>query len=265
MVDVAALCTGISVCFASSCTLRSLLPRLTETLAEHLPVVEVEADWRTPTEDSVTIEAIAPAVERRWSGRRSARYFYQKAVSEPTWLDDGDPARVAFTPIDLRLTVPVGRAGLLSVSFSTQMEVLDVEDPNTEKWVEVLALQARRLGQLDATARIAHAAHRKISELEARLEALESRTSTEIPVPSPDAGVARAITEIPVSLSIPPKTEIPVRTMEDAMVECISRALHAAHGRIYGDHGAAKLLGLKPSTLQSKMRKLGIDRQHFVG
>jgi transcriptional regulator with GAF, ATPase, and Fis domain len=28
--------------------------------------------------------------------------------------------------------------------------------------------------------------------------------------------------------------------------------------------GAAKLLGLKPSTLQSKMRKLGIERARFV-
>ena len=32
-------------------------------------------------------------------------------------------------------------------------------------------------------------------------------------------------------------------------------------GRIYGTGGAAELLGLKPSTLQSRMKKLGIARQ----
>jgi transcriptional regulator with GAF, ATPase, and Fis domain len=32
-------------------------------------------------------------------------------------------------------------------------------------------------------------------------------------------------------------------------------------GRIYGAGGAAQLLGLKPSTLQSRMKKLGIARQ----
>ncbi len=31
-------------------------------------------------------------------------------------------------------------------------------------------------------------------------------------------------------------------------------------GRIYGDGGAARLLGLKPPTLQSKIKRLGIDR-----
>jgi formate hydrogenlyase transcriptional activator len=40
----------------------------------------------------------------------------------------------------------------------------------------------------------------------------------------------------------------------------IVRALKLCEGRIYGEDGAARLLGLKPSTLQSKMKRLGIDR-----
>lgn len=36
--------------------------------------------------------------------------------------------------------------------------------------------------------------------------------------------------------------------------------LHRTQGRIYGKGGAASILGLKPSTLQSRMRKLGIKR-----
>lgn len=60
------------------------------------------------------------------------------------------------------------------------------------------------------------------------------------------------------------KTEISVETIDVALIDCISAALSATHGRIYGESGAAKLLGLKPSTLQSKMRKLGIERARFV-
>jgi hypothetical protein len=36
--------------------------------------------------------------------------------------------------------------------------------------------------------------------------------------------------------------------------------LQVTRGRIYGPGGAAEILGLKPSTLQSKMKKLGVKR-----
>ncbi len=44
----------------------------------------------------------------------------------------------------------------------------------------------------------------------------------------------------------------------------IEAALRTTHGKIYGSDGAASQLGLKPGTLQSKMRKLGIDRAAFT-
>ncbi|MDQ3367520.1 MAG: sigma-54 dependent transcriptional regulator [Myxococcota bacterium] len=44
----------------------------------------------------------------------------------------------------------------------------------------------------------------------------------------------------------------------------IETALQATSGKIYGVGGAASRLGLKPGTLQSKMRKLGIDRTRFL-
>lgn len=53
--------------------------------------------------------------------------------------------------------------------------------------------------------------------------------------------------------------EAPLR-YDVAMRQCIERALIACQGQIYGATGAAALLGLKPTTLQSKMRKLGISR-----
>jgi formate hydrogenlyase transcriptional activator len=38
----------------------------------------------------------------------------------------------------------------------------------------------------------------------------------------------------------------------------LKTVLKFTKGKIYGDDGAAKLLGLKPTTLQSKLKKLGI-------
>jgi len=52
-----------------------------------------------------------------------------------------------------------------------------------------------------------------------------------------------------------------VQTLEAVEREYIRRVLALVGGRIYGQGGAATLLGLKPSTLQSRMKKLGIERQ----
>ena len=43
--------------------------------------------------------------------------------------------------------------------------------------------------------------------------------------------------------------------------EHIRRTLEQTEGRVYGAGGAAELLGMKPTTLQSRMRKLGIARK----
>ena len=53
-----------------------------------------------------------------------------------------------------------------------------------------------------------------------------------------------------------PRFEIAVR-------EAIEESLRATRGKLYGTDGAAARLGLKPGTLQSKMRKLGIRREDF--
>jgi formate hydrogenlyase transcriptional activator len=51
-----------------------------------------------------------------------------------------------------------------------------------------------------------------------------------------------------------------VATLEAAEREHITRALHEANWVIGGPSGAAAHLGMKRTTLQSKMRKLGISR-----
>lgn len=46
--------------------------------------------------------------------------------------------------------------------------------------------------------------------------------------------------------------------LNDAMAGHIRQALESAGGRIHGSGGAADLLGINPSTLRSRMKKLGI-------
>jgi transcriptional regulator with GAF, ATPase, and Fis domain len=55
--------------------------------------------------------------------------------------------------------------------------------------------------------------------------------------------------------------ETPAESLRDAERRCISAALEKSRGKVYGPGGAAEALGLKPSTLQSRMKKLGISRK----
>jgi formate hydrogenlyase transcriptional activator len=52
-------------------------------------------------------------------------------------------------------------------------------------------------------------------------------------------------------------------TFSDAEREAILRALRVSGGVIAGPGGAAARLGLQRTTLQSKMRRLGIRRPSF--
>jgi len=49
--------------------------------------------------------------------------------------------------------------------------------------------------------------------------------------------------------------------LEDIEREHIAKVLEMANWRVRGKNGAAEILGLKPTTLDSKIRKLNIDRQ----
>jgi formate hydrogenlyase transcriptional activator len=52
-------------------------------------------------------------------------------------------------------------------------------------------------------------------------------------------------------------------TLAERERECILRALRECKGRLGGPNGAAARLGLKRTTLQSKLRHLGIDLRAF--
>ena len=53
-------------------------------------------------------------------------------------------------------------------------------------------------------------------------------------------------------------------TLHEAEREHILRVLREAKGQIGGDDGAAERLGLKRTTLNSKLKKLGIERSDYM-
>jgi formate hydrogenlyase transcriptional activator len=55
-----------------------------------------------------------------------------------------------------------------------------------------------------------------------------------------------------------------VRSLVDVERAAIAEAIRAAQGRISGPRGAAALLGLKPTTLHAKMKKLGVHRDDVL-
>jgi len=66
------------------------------------------------------------------------------------------------------------------------------------------------------------------------------------------------------ALSQPLAEPAAVLRMTDAERRHILEALNASNWVVGGPHGAATLLGLKRSTLQSRMERLGIRRRYFV-
>jgi len=75
--------------------------------------------------------------------------------------------------------------------------------------------------------------------------------------PCPPSGSAAMRESGPPSTdSTPPVT----RTMAEAERLAIVNALRSAEGRVSGPRGAAAVLGLKPTTLHAKMKKLGVRR-----
>jgi len=62
-----------------------------------------------------------------------------------------------------------------------------------------------------------------------------------------------------------PQETVPTQTLEEVEREYIIRTLENTGWRVEGPFGAAKILGLNPSTLRTRMIKLGIQRRHATG
>jgi len=67
------------------------------------------------------------------------------------------------------------------------------------------------------------------------------------------------------SPTLPDEPEVPNQNLDRAERQHIVRVLRETRRKISGPHGAAIRLGLKRTTLQSKMQRLGITRQDYMG
>jgi DNA-binding NtrC family response regulator len=77
--------------------------------------------------------------------------------------------------------------------------------------------------------------------------------------PPPPSSLPGAVTlALPLTEEVIPEEEWRRRERDN-----LTAALRRTHGRIYGDNGAAKLLGIKPSTLQSRLRVFGLNPRDF--
>jgi len=76
----------------------------------------------------------------------------------------------------------------------------------------------------------------------------------------------RALPDLPETVSLPPEPEEvsdrirTVREIEALERANLARALEACGWQVSGDNGAARLLGMNPSTLSSRIKALGIRR-----
>jgi transcriptional regulator with GAF, ATPase, and Fis domain len=61
-------------------------------------------------------------------------------------------------------------------------------------------------------------------------------------------------------LPLPTPANGPTKTLEDAQRAHIVQTLERAGWRVRGSGGAAELLAMKPTTLESRMKKLGVQR-----
>ncbi len=75
-----------------------------------------------------------------------------------------------------------------------------------------------------------------------------------------DSGAATDSSSSSASLASSTSVNTPIATLEDAERQHILRALRQTEWRIAGPKGAAAILGMKRTTLQARMRKLGIRR-----
>jgi formate hydrogenlyase transcriptional activator len=92
---------------------------------------------------------------------------------------------------------------------------------------------------------------RELQNFIERAVILTRGTTLEAPVRELKRAAPKAQTE--------PAAASGVATLAEAEKEAILRALEESGGRVGGERGAAARLGMKRTTLQAKMRKLGIE------
>lgn len=197
-------------------------------------------------------------------------------------LQEGELERVGeerTRKVDVRIIAATNRnlkaeaeAGKFRIDLYYRLSVFPIELPPLRKRIEDIALIAnhllevlsRRLGKQPPRLTQANVAELKrydwpgnIRELQHVLErALITSPKGKLQLELESAHSASAAM---ASTSTVAKDEIltasQLRSFEAANIR---RALQACEGKVYGDKGAAALLGMKPTTLSSRIKSLGI-------
>lgn len=126
---------------------------------------------------------------------------------------------------------------------------------------ERLGLPALRLRKADLARLAERAWPGNLRQLQSAIEAsavLSPGPWLELDPEALARGAPLSAAPAPAGLACPPETfsEIVRRGLRDA--------LRATGGKVYGPGGAAERLGLHPSTLQTKLKKHGIERSEFA-
>lgn len=87
----------------------------------------------------------------------------------------------------------------------------------------------------------------------------DGKVNIEIPKPHDEDASAR----VGPAAGIPGDEVIPEEEMKRREKENMLRALNQCGGKIYGEGGAAKLLGIKPTTLTTRIRAMGVKKRFF--
>jgi len=141
--------------------------------------------------------------------------------------------------------------------------------------IRMPALRERRY---DIPALVRHFVHKFAGQMNRKIESLPTETMQAL-IDYPWPGNVRELENLierSVILSKGPTLRVPLAelaiespagkaadTLEDAEREHIIRVLRESRGVISGPTGAARKLGLKRTTLQSKMQRLGISRKDY--
>src|SRR6266404_5877684 len=175
---------------------------------------------------------------------------------------------VAATNRDLRVEAEAGR---FRQDLYYRLSVFPVELPPLRKRKEDIPLLAEHFVQLSArklgraTPRLTLAAVQRLQQYDwpenvrelqhvlerAVITSTGSRLNVELPSPSSASRVAEPV----VTDADRVRTDAEIRQLE---ADNIRAALKAANGKVSGPGGAADLLGLKPTTLASRIKSLGI-------
>ncbi|MBK7644870.1 MAG: sigma 54-interacting transcriptional regulator [Planctomycetes bacterium] len=178
---------------------------------------------------------------------------------------------IAATHRDLRREAEAGR---FRSDLYYRLSVFPIEvPPLRERGADIpllaeafLASAARRLGRKapKLTRAVVQRLQRypwpgNVRELQHVIErAVLTSSGAALEVELPDSATAR-ISSIPAAQEAAlVRTDAELRTLER---ENLRAALAAADGKIYGKGGAAELLGVRPTTLASRMKALGLDNR----